>query len=192
MTKKFDISHLYCFYSTHYYNNDKRFHLGFLGIYEDLKDEVIIPGSDLWVKIIFKMYDKWLLGLEFIDLDHEFLIVNFRPNMPGQFTLMWGFRLLLFAKLFPEIQMDYNNLEYYDWGVQSELMYNGILKLKEYVDNRKKKKGIGLLYCLTKLHIIRRRVAERIYAPGGSGFLSAQTNFLDFKGKIYTLGFDKI
>ena len=34
-----------------------------------------------------------------------------------------------------------------------------------------------LLFCATKLIILARRVKERMYAPGGIGFIAAQENF---------------
>ena len=34
-----------------------------------------------------------------------------------------------------------------------------------------------LLFCATKLIILARRVKERMYAPGGIGFIAAEENF---------------
>ena len=50
--------------------------------------------------------------------------------------------------------------------------YDGIISSERVI----LKTGV-LLFCATKLIILARRVKERMYAPGGIGFIAAQEDF---------------
>lgn len=175
MYKTSGISAVYCFYASHCYD-DQYFYESYIEAYDKLRGDVIAPGSKLWIEIVCMMHNKWLLGIEYIELDDHFPIAWIDRDRPGQFSLMWCFRILLFSKLFTIFHVDCGT-EYYDFSVNTTLIYNGVIEIMDYVVNRPKRVCMGLFRCISKLHVLRQRAAERVYSPGGSGYLRAQTSF---------------
>lgn len=87
-----------------------------------------------------------------------------------------GLRLKLFYRLFPSACIVPVYYKVFDESEKtSNSVYHGIRAVRKHMKSKRTIRG--LIFCVTKLKIRRKRIAERLYEPDGIGYMVAKTNY---------------
>jgi len=138
----------------------RQFKLG--GVY---KCEVRIKDEEIGVSFLIKVVGFDRITLPWDTLQYRIFGNSFFANQ--FFELIGGTpSCVRTGEMFYDIDAEVASVYPYDDS------YDGIISSERVI----LKTGV-LLFCATKLIILARRVKERMYTPGGIGFIAAQESF---------------